>query len=232
MNKEETGNNGEKTVSETVRENYRTAAVFKRYSINYCCGGKWPVSMLCENAGVSIHELRRELILETTPIQPVVYRQVLQWSVSFLSTFIKEVYYSYFEKQLPHILSEIENFADGHRKKFPFLRELEPLVHEFGRSIKECLEFGKRDIDNTVQLPKIGHYSFIFLKNKECLLVLFSEMRWVTENFTMAETACTSHRVAFNLLKEMEAMLKDVFFLEEKLLERVNADSAVSSLAV
>lgn len=231
MNKQETRNTGEKTVSETVRENYRTAAVFKRYSINYCCGGKWPVSMLCENAGVSIHELKRELTLETSLIQPVGYRQVLQWSAPFLSTFICEVYYNYFEKQLPHILSEIDNFADGHRKKFPFLRELEPLVHEFGRNIKNCLEFGKRDIDNTVQLPHIGHHPFSFLKNKEYLLALFSEMRRVTENFTMAETACTSHLVAFNLLAEMEAMLKDVFYLEEKLLDRVNADSAVAPLA-
>ena len=31
------------TVSDMVKRDYRTASVFKKYDIEFCCGGKWPL---------------------------------------------------------------------------------------------------------------------------------------------------------------------------------------------
>ena len=38
----------EKMVSEIVRDDYRTADVFKKYGINYCCGGNTTLEEACK----------------------------------------------------------------------------------------------------------------------------------------------------------------------------------------
>lgn len=223
MNLGESINQKEKTVSETVRENYRTAAVFKRHNINYCCGGKWPVSMMCENAGVSYERILHEIALETSSLRPVNYKNVDQWPVEFLVGYIQQVHLSYFENNVPHILSEIEHFAEEHRKKFAFLEQLEVSVSQLGKRIKEFLEEDKLyfKATNSTFLSERNDY-LSFLKNSDLLYSIFHEIRTATENYTFKETACTSHRVAFALLAELEAQVFEVIFLEAQLQERMH----------
>lgn len=222
MIKDETIHQKEKTVSETVRENYRTAAVFKRNNINYCCGGKWPVSLMCDNAGVSYQGILHEIAQETSHLMPVNFKNVNQWSEEFLSGYIQQVHHFYFENSVPHILSEIEKFAEEHRKKFAFLEPLEVSVKEAGASIKECLEDDKlifQEVKST--FPAEKKYQPAFIKNRHILNSIFQEIRLATENYTYKETACTSHRVAFALLAELEAQVLEVIFLEAQLQDRV-----------
>lgn len=225
MNNTNQADSRELTVSETVRKDYRTAAVFKRYAINYCCGGKWPVGLMCENAGISKESVLREISLETATLQPLVYARVMQWPVSFLSAYIREIYYRYFEHQMPHMFSEIENFAEGHRKKFPFLAILEPLVEELAIKINTCLSVDREHIfPYKGTSPQHGdRVPMVFYTNKESLSAVFLQMRMATENFSLNESSCTSHRVAFSLIREMEAMVTDLFNLEEILQVRINA---------
>lgn len=212
-----------KTVTDMVREDYRTAAVFKRYAINYCCGGKWPVEMMCENAGVDHRDILREIELETRFLQPVFLRSVFKWSTGFLIEYIREVYHPYLEAQLPHILSEIENFAEGHRKKFKFLEELEPLVSELGKSVTAYLEQDRKLYAEISADPaSSGNYQLAFDDKKTHLVSVLRLMRSVSNEYIFHETACTSHRVAFSLLKELETWILDLVYLEEILFERLN----------
>ena len=36
-------------ISDIVKRDYRTADVFRKYGIDYCCGGKWPLEVICES---------------------------------------------------------------------------------------------------------------------------------------------------------------------------------------
>jgi regulator of cell morphogenesis and NO signaling len=210
-----------KTVSDIVREDYRSAAVFKRHAINYCCGGKWPLEMVCGNACIDHHDLLREVALETSALQSVFLRSVFNWSTEFLMAYIREIYHVYLQDQLPHILSEIENFADGHRKKFKFLEALEPLVQELSTSLTGYLDqdrkiYARLDAEhNCIQEYKAG-----FGNKKAYLVSVLRKMRSVSNEYLYDDTACTSHRVAFSLLKELESRILDLIFLEEILLDR------------
>jgi len=48
-------------VTEIVSNDYRTAAVFRKHDIDFCCGGKWPLQLVCENKGLDIHFIKTEL---------------------------------------------------------------------------------------------------------------------------------------------------------------------------
>jgi regulator of cell morphogenesis and NO signaling len=49
------------TISEIVRADYRTADVFRKYGINYCCGGNILLDEVCNKQKVDINSLQSEL---------------------------------------------------------------------------------------------------------------------------------------------------------------------------
>ena len=49
------------SVSEIVNADYRTADVFRKYGIEFCCGGKWPLRTVCELKNLDINAVNSEL---------------------------------------------------------------------------------------------------------------------------------------------------------------------------
>jgi regulator of cell morphogenesis and NO signaling len=50
-----------KTIGEFVAEDYRSAAVFEKYGIDFCCGGQVPISSACREKGLDPDTLEREI---------------------------------------------------------------------------------------------------------------------------------------------------------------------------
>ena len=51
-----------KTVAEVVSENIKTAHVFKKYGINFCCGGGITIEKACEKKNLDYSILKGELL--------------------------------------------------------------------------------------------------------------------------------------------------------------------------
>jgi regulator of cell morphogenesis and NO signaling len=51
----------EKKVSDWVTENIRAADVFKKYDIDFCCGGGVSIESACKKAGVPVEMVMTEL---------------------------------------------------------------------------------------------------------------------------------------------------------------------------
>ena len=51
-----------KTVGELVAADYRKAEVFKRFGIDFCCGGGRTVEEACEKKGIPYSALESELL--------------------------------------------------------------------------------------------------------------------------------------------------------------------------
>ena len=43
-------------VTDIVAHDYRAADIFRKYDIDFCCGGKWPLDMVCKNKGLDTDE--------------------------------------------------------------------------------------------------------------------------------------------------------------------------------
>ena len=56
----------EKTVGEIVALDYRAAAIFEKYGIDFCCKGNIPVDEACERKHVFTEDVMRELKLLLT----------------------------------------------------------------------------------------------------------------------------------------------------------------------
>ena len=55
-------------VADIVAKDYRTAEVFRKHGIGYCCGGKWPMEIACEMRGIDASAIQAELESATRTI--------------------------------------------------------------------------------------------------------------------------------------------------------------------
>ena len=49
-------------VTDIVIQDYRTASVFRKYGIDYCCGGKLPLQMACEMRGLDTASIKKRIV--------------------------------------------------------------------------------------------------------------------------------------------------------------------------
>ena len=53
-----------KTVAEVVSENIKTAHIFKKYGIDFCCGGGITIDKACQKNNLNYFQLKEELLTE------------------------------------------------------------------------------------------------------------------------------------------------------------------------
>ena len=123
--------------ADIVKSHYRTASVFKKYGIEYCCGGKWPLKLVCETQSIDCEKLMNELQEVSRLVFVPASLPYNEWKTEFLTDYIINVHHRYLRDSLPQIRDQISRFVDEHKKKYPQLAEfivLFPGPHHPGSS--------------------------------------------------------------------------------------------------
>jgi len=222
-------------VTDIVRQDYRTASVFKKYEIDFCCGGKWPLGIVCETKGLDFDKLKTELKQAIRTIKLSNTLQFDKWDIDFLTEYIINVHHRYLRESLPQIKEQLEQFAKGHIKQYPYLTDL---LIQFDQLYKEF--FPHLDQEEEVLFPYIRQIAHAY-ESKESyasLLVrtlrkpvenvmqhehdsvakILHQLRRLTNNYTLPEKACISHQVCFSLLRELDNDLVQHLYLENQIL--------------
>lgn len=221
--------------ADIVKSDYRTAEVFRRYGIEFCCGIKWPIKFVCENKGIELQELATELAKATRRIAISNKLDFEHWKLDFLTDYIINVHHEYLRKSLPEMEVQLKKFVAEHVKKYSYLTELENLFIDLKNMMLPHLEQ-----EETILFPYIRQISHAY-ESKESyagLLVrtlrkpvegimhqehqylekIISSFRKLTQNYTAPENACTSHRLIFSYLQELDEDLVQHLYLENDLL--------------
>jgi regulator of cell morphogenesis and NO signaling len=90
----------ERTVGEVVAEDWRTAALFERFGIDFCCGGRRSVAEACRQSGVEAAAVERA-ILELPHMAPD--DDASQWTTNQLVDHIVLTHHAYVRSALPRI---------------------------------------------------------------------------------------------------------------------------------
>jgi len=222
-------------VTDIVTHDYRTAEVFRKYDIDFCCGGKWPLDIACQNKSLNTEEIIEEL---NKIVQQSASNTALEfdsWEVDFLTDYILNVHHRYLEKALPEIHEQTTKFLDGHRKKFPELEELEIILKKF---MKEIPPHMKQEEEIFFPYIKQIHHAYkhresyarllirtlrkpleeVMLKEHETTGSNLHRLRTITDNYTPPENACLTHKVTFAKLKELDKDLVQHIHLESNIL--------------
>ncbi|MFZ9387937.1 MAG: DUF542 domain-containing protein [Chitinophagaceae bacterium] len=227
--------NREVSVAEIVSGDYRTADVFRKYSIEYCCGGKFSLRIACQMNGVDEEMLVRELEEATQEINVSNTLNFNEWHIDFLTDYIVNVHHDYLRKALPQLLDYVNRFADGHRSKYGYLDELQKTVVQLHRMFMPHLQQEEEIIFPYIR--QIGHAYYsresyasllvrtlrkpveqIMANEHETTYRLIQRLRELTDNYTTPPNSCLSHRVTFAKMKEVDNDLVQHLRLENEIL--------------
>ena len=227
--------NPKSRVSEIVAQDHRAAEVFKKYQIEYCCGGKWPLETICLMKGIDIAELQKELKMATRNLQLPSFLSFQDWSVDFLTDYIVNVHHYFLKKTLPEIKPQLNDFVEEHIHKYPDLtllkisfdklhREIIPHIQEeedlIFPYIKQVAHAFENKDSYAALLVKTLRKPVDKLMKQEHEIVnnIVFQLRAITGNYTTPEKACTSHRVIYSKLKELDNDLLQHIYLENTIL--------------
>jgi regulator of cell morphogenesis and NO signaling len=221
------------TLGEIATKDLRKAEIFKKYGLDFCCGGKKTVRQACAEKGIDATKVEEELQNAEVAAytRPLPYND---WSLSFLADYIVNTHHSYVTKSLPELRTYATKVAKVHGAHHPELIPVRQLVEDIneeltGHMVKEenilfpfikQLEASKINGKNlepagfgTVQNPinMMEHEHEEVGKNLEKIRVL-------TNNYALPEDACASYKLLFKMLEEFESDLFIHIHLENNIL--------------
>lgn len=222
-------------VGEVVAEDFRRASAFKRFGIDFCCGGGRTVEAACEAAGVDYSALERELVSATLP-RSGPDSDVRSWSPVLLANHIVDVHHLYVRDTLPVLREFAVKVAKVHGGERPELDEIRDLVEE----LADAMEIHMREEEDVV-FPYIQELAredrageaadgpAVRRESSADLLRAMEEdhahagesmarIRELTEGFTPPDWACNTYRALFAKLEEFEEDLHRHVHLENHVL--------------
>ena len=227
--------NGASFVTDIVTQDYRTAEVFRKYGIEYCCGGRWPLEMVCATKDIDIKTLTKELEDATRTVHLSNSLPFNEWDIDFLADYIVHVHHHYLKNQLPEIKTLLLKFAEEHRKKYLYIADLEKIFLRFYKEMFPHLQQEEEIIFPYIR--QITHafesresYAWLLVKtlrkpieevmNHEHVSIIraVQKIRELTNNYTPQPQACISHKVVFLKLKELDNDLMQHMHLENNIL--------------
>ncbi len=223
----------EKSIGRIVAEDYRNAAVFDRYGIDFCCNGEQTLSSACEQKQLDAIELRKLLHLGMLDLQvePMDYNS---WPLDLLTEFIEKKHHRYAEEKIPVINQYLTEICRDHGAQHPELH----LIYEI---------FITSSVELTVQMEKEELVLFPYIRkmfnakyNSETLdvprfapinihvLALINDHRTegrrlrkieaFSNNYTPPKDTCKAYRRAFTLLQEFYKDLQIHIHLENNII--------------
>ena len=225
-----TGEN-EGTLGELAAEDLRKAAIFKRYGLDFSCGGKKTVKEACAEKGLDVTLLEQELqqVDKSPSSRSIPYDE---WDLGFLADFILNTHHRYIRKNMPDIVTYSNKVTEVHSGRHPELMAINDLVKEVDQIltahiqkeenilfplIKEMESTGK--IVDSPHLPGSLKQSLDTLELEHRLLLNKMEsIGKFTDNYTLPSDSCASYALLYRHLEELEEDLQEHFHLENNIL--------------
>lgn len=226
---------GEKdeTLGQIAAKDLRKAEVFKKYGLDFCCGGKKTVKEACAEKGLDVTKVEQELQQadKMPSSRPIPY---VDWSLDFLADYIVNTHHSYVRKSLPDITTYAEKVMKVHGNQHPELVRINQLAGEVSAELAAHMVKEERILfpyikalvaakDNTqpIQAARFGSVqSPITMMEMEHELVgkNLDEIRQLSQNYLLPEDACASYSLLYRMLDEFEEDLHLHIHLENNIL--------------
>lgn len=103
-------------VSRIVVENYRSATIFEKYGIDFCCNGNQNLNDVCSKKGLSSSLVLNELaaLKDIGTVGDVNYSS---WSLDALADYIENKHHHYVKRRIPEIIKCLNKICQVHGKR-------------------------------------------------------------------------------------------------------------------
>lgn len=222
----------ERTVADCVTENIKASHVFKKYGIDFCCGGGVSIEKACEKNGIDYTQLAEELLtINCNNGQEVDFNKL---QLDQLIDHIVEKHHKYVENSIGILIQYSKKVAKVHGENSPELFEVSRLFQKLATELAAHLKteemilfpFIKKMVTaekegtglktlhfNTVENP----ITMMEIEHEEAGSIL-KRIAQLTNNYTPPAHACNTYKALFDKLDEFEQDLHEHIHLENNIL--------------
>lgn len=221
------------TIGDFVAHDFRTAAIFTKYGIDFCCKGQRTIDEVCTKKNINEANLLNELnaVLATKNDSGIDFNS---WPLDLLIDYIEKTHHRFVEEKTPVLLQFLDKLCSVHGSNHPELIEITELFKasagELAPHMKKeelvLFPFIKRMINATKSHGSIGKPHFGTVKKPIAAMMIehdnegerFRTIASLTNNYTPPEDACNTYRVTYAMLEEFEQDLHKHIHLESNIL--------------
>jgi len=222
----------ESTIGDIVASDFRTAAVFQRHGIDFCCRGNRSVGDACRDGGIGAEELLRQ-VADATASPAAGGPRFNAWDVGMLASYIVANHHEFVRQTIPPLLTHTRKIASVHGSTHPELPEVaalftgvademtshmtkeEEILFPYiaglavpaGRQGRPSSPFGT--VRNPIRMMEAEH---------ESVGGAMARIHELTAGYRIPDDACTTYRVCLQELEAFEHDLHEHVHLENNIL--------------
>ena len=221
------------TIGDYVAKDFRTAAVFSKYGIDFCCNGNRSIEEACEKKAVNPDDLLQEIgiVLATKNDSGIDFNA---WPIDLLADYIEKTHHRYVSEKTPPLLQFLAKLCSVHSANHPELIEINELFKgcaaELAQHMKKeeliLFPFIKKMVHATISDELIDQPHFGTVENPIAMMmnehdaegVRFRKIAELSNNYTPPTDGCNTYKVTFAMLQEFEVDLHKHIHLENNIL--------------
>jgi regulator of cell morphogenesis and NO signaling len=223
----------DKTIGAFVAQDFRTAAVFSKYQIDFCCKGNRTINEVCEKQNIDSDTLLQNVydVLQSENNSGIDFNS---WPLDLLVDYIEKTHHRYVEEKTGIILQFLNKLCSVHGANHPELFKINELFAEGAGELSQHMKkeelmlfpFIKRMVNTKESNGVLSQPSFGTVSNPIAMMMQehenegdrFREIANLTNNYTAPADGCTTYKVAFAMLQEFEEDLHKHIHLENNIL--------------
>ncbi len=221
------------TVGEIVADDYRTAAVFERLGIDFCCGGNSSLAVVCQDKGIDPVVLASEIeAAKRAPAGPG--QNYTAWPLSFLADYIINTHHTYLRENTAQIAAYAHKIAQVHGAHHPEVVEIAALFDKVAADMAIHLREEEDVFFPAIKRAEANHKAgkAVEAKDLEAIRSSFKtlghehdtigdathQIRHLAKGYAIPDDVCNTFLVTYRKLKEFEDDLHKHVHLENNIL--------------
>lgn len=220
-----------KTIGQIVADDFRAAAVFKKYGIDFCCKGGRTIEDACGRKKVSQDAILSEL--DALPKGGQAEINASSWPLDLLINYIVRMHHRYVQEKTPYLLQFLDKLCRVHGERHPELFEINEHFMACAKELSKHLEKEEQVlfpyVTELVEAAPVGvlpasHFDSVetpiamMMHEHSVEVERFEKIAQLTGGYIPPADACNTYRVAFAMLEEFENDLHKHIHLENNIL--------------
>jgi regulator of cell morphogenesis and NO signaling len=221
--------NKNRTVGELVSENSRRAQVFETLGIDYCCGGDKPLEQACQNRGLAVEDVLKQLqaVDAESPKDEQDWRKT---SMTELADHIEQTHHVYLRKALPRLTELSLKVRNAHGENHPEVLDVEQVFLGLKAELESHMMkeeqilfplIRRLELSDTAQSFHCGSVNnpiSVMEHEHDNAGQALERLRELTNGYTLPEDGCNTFRALLDGLEELERDLHTHIHKENNIL--------------
>jgi regulator of cell morphogenesis and NO signaling len=224
---------GSKTIGEIVATDFRTARVFEKNGIDFCCGGNVALETICTEKGVDLAVISAEL--EAVQSEPVERSQnYSSWALPFLADYIVNTHHAWLRENDEQIAAYAAKIAGVHGAHHPEVIRIAALFDRIAADMVGHLQEEEEVLFPAIKRLKAAKIAGATPDEQDRETIRVSllrlhreheeigdavhEIRRLSNEYEIPDDVCNTFMLTYRKLKEFEDDLHKHVHLENNIL--------------